>query len=238
MNRNFSLLVPTSHPAIIFLLALSTVCLIGLAILICPLCIPQQMQVDYVRVYSGSFGRLVGAKQVETDQTADVVYSLVDGLEDFTIVWEVPLGATFTVQTSTIIAVAFGISCGGLVTATAVSSSCGVTKSFTIPVVVNSATSTEVGDCNDGIDNDCDGLTDCDDFDCSAYPACVVCNPSTEVCNDGIDNDCDDGSVDCNDSDCAGDTACNAGCASQGTSCGADAECCSNKFRGGSCRSS
>jgi hypothetical protein len=151
----------------------------------------QNIQIDGSKG-AMSFGRLVGAEQVEAGQT-DVVYSLIDRLEDFTIGWEVPLEATFTSLTTTGITVAFGTSCGGLVTATAVSSSFGVTKSLAIPVVVNSA----VGDCNDGIDNDCDGLTDCDDTDsCAGYAACA--------------------------------------CSSNGSSCGADADCCSNKCRGGS----
>jgi hypothetical protein len=58
------------------------------------------MQVEYVRVYDLSFGRLVGTKQVEAGQT-DVLYSLIDRLEDFTIEWEVPLEATFTSLTTT-----------------------------------------------------------------------------------------------------------------------------------------
>jgi hypothetical protein len=54
--------------------------------------------------------------------------------------------------------------------------------------------------CNDTFDNDCDGLSDCADSDCSANPACgPVCVP--EVCNDGLDNDCD-GFSDCADPDC------------------------------------
>jgi len=84
--------------------------------------------------------------------------------------------------------------------------------------------------CDDGLDNDCDGLTDAADSDCSGCddlteknlcnndPACewigspkkgscqdaAVCEPTetTEVtCNDGIDNDCD-GAADGNDTDC------------------------------------
>ncbi len=58
--------------------------------------------------------------------------------------------------------------------------------------------------CNDGIDNDKDGLTDCNDSDC-AYDA--ACPPRPEICDDGIDND-RDGSTDCNDYDCRNDAAC------------------------------
>ena len=82
--------------------------------------------------------------------------------------------------------------------------------------------------CNDGLDNDCDGLIDCADPDC-ASKACVpsprpqpgatnsagtVCltvsitgcgctggQANETSCNDGTDNDCD-GKVDCNDPDC------------------------------------
>jgi len=73
------------------------------------------------------------------------------------------------------------------------------------------------GDCNDldelinpdafeicepwarGVDEDCDGLLDCEDRDCEA--AC------TEDCTDGWDQD-DDGLVDCEDDDCLGTAAC------------------------------
>jgi len=54
--------------------------------------------------------------------------------------------------------------------------------------------------CDDGIDNDQDGFTDCSDSDC---PACL---PETD-CSDGVDND-SDGYSDCDDSDCAADPAC------------------------------
>ncbi len=50
--------------------------------------------------------------------------------------------------------------------------------------------------CNDGIDNDANGYTDCADATCAADPACNI-----EICNDGIDNDKDD-AIDCADSDC------------------------------------
>jgi hypothetical protein len=51
--------------------------------------------------------------------------------------------------------------------------------------------------CNDGLDNDCDGLIDAVD------PGCQV----AEICNDSIDND-SDGLIDCADTDCANDPAC------------------------------
>lgn len=47
--------------------------------------------------------------------------------------------------------------------------------------------------CNDGLDNDCDGDTDCDDSDCDADPACVCDNDG--VCEDG--EDCDNCPGDC-----------------------------------------
>ncbi len=56
--------------------------------------------------------------------------------------------------------------------------------------------------CSDGRDEDADGLTDCDDPDCSGDQACVV-----EVCDNGIDDD-SDGQTDCDDSDCVMDPAC------------------------------
>ena len=47
-------------------------------------------------------------------------------------------------------------------------------------------------DCADGVDNDQDGLTDCEDGDC----ACIETD-----CGDGIDDD-SDGLLDCEDDDC------------------------------------
>ena len=39
-------------------------------------------------------------------------------------------------------------------------------------------------DCEDGFDNDCDNLVDCDDSDCSAHPACTTtCLPKGAPCS-------------------------------------------------------
>jgi len=54
-----------------------------------------------------------------------------------------------------------------------------------------------IEDCTNGTDDDGDGETDCADSDCSADAACQ------EICDDGDDNDLD-GDTDCADSDCDG----------------------------------
>ena len=66
--------------------------------------------------------------------------------------------------------------------------------------------------CSDGVDNDCDGLTDGDDPDCT--------EPDPEVCDNGIDDN-GNGLVDCEDPQCDnfvyGTTACGVGaCAAEG----------------------
>jgi len=78
--------------------------------------------------------------------------------------------------------------------------------------------SAAAGTCNDGLDNDCDGLTDASDPDCQT---CVPDEPEGEVsCFDGNDNDCDL-DIDCADNDCNGavgaPTTCGVGeCAASG----------------------
>ncbi|MBU1242656.1 hypothetical protein KJ612_05610 [Myxococcota bacterium] len=68
--------------------------------------------------------------------------------------------------------------------------------------------------CDDGVDNDEDTRTDCDDQDCWEDEACTapninnfnnVVNP--EICNNDIDDD-HDGFYDCGDEDCITDPAC------------------------------
>jgi hypothetical protein len=52
--------------------------------------------------------------------------------------------------------------------------------------------------CGNGIDDDADGTTDCDDADCTDDLSC----PAIETdCGNGIDDDLDD-DIDCDDSDC------------------------------------
>ena len=54
-------------------------------------------------------------------------------------------------------------------------------------------------DCDDGQDEDADGLTDCDDPDCENLPVCVP----DEICDNTSDDD-SDGAADCADPDCEG----------------------------------
>jgi hypothetical protein len=55
--------------------------------------------------------------------------------------------------------------------------------------------------CSDGLDDDGDGLIDCDDPDClSAWDCSIVGNRELD-CTDGVDND-SDGVADCEDADC------------------------------------
>jgi hypothetical protein len=80
--------------------------------------------------------------------------------------------------------------------------------------------------CGDGLDNDCDGLVDCEDVaDCGIDPFCCVAEP--EVCDDGADNDCD-GSVDCHDAaDCSEAPVCQIDCGihADKASCSGDPSC-------------
>ncbi len=70
--------------------------------------------------------------------------------------------------------------------------------------------------CADGVDNDCDGDTDCADSDCegracqdgapaalctSGVCRCAAGVPSVELCHDMLDNDCDT-ALDCGDPEC------------------------------------
>jgi len=59
--------------------------------------------------------------------------------------------------------------------------------------------------CGNGIDDDCNGLTDCFDPTCRDQPACI--DKKKEICDNGIDDD-GNGLVDCKDPACYGDPAC------------------------------
>jgi len=59
--------------------------------------------------------------------------------------------------------------------------------------------------CDNGNDDDADGLADCDDPDCALDPSCA---PVAETnCDNGLDDDAD-GLIDCDDTDCLFDPAC------------------------------
>ena len=60
----------------------------------------------------------------------------------------------------------------------------------------------DVEQCTNEIDDDGDGLIDCDDPDCANDPACQI-----EDCVNGFDDD-GDGLIDCDDDDCTNNSAC------------------------------
>ncbi len=68
------------------------------------------------------------------------------------------------------------------------------------------ANSTFETSCKNGIDDDGDGLLDCDDPDCEKSNLCIV-----EICNNGLDDD-GDGKIDCMDSECQAFSYCTEVC--------------------------
>ena len=81
-----------------------------------------------------------------------------------------------------------------------------------------------------------DGLCDLAEDPCSCAVDCGG-PPATEFhCADLIDDDCD-GAIDCADPDCSLDPVCAAPeCRPKAAACSADADCCSDKCRNGTCR--
>jgi hypothetical protein len=84
--------------------------------------------------------------------------------------------------------------------------------------------------CNDGVDNDCNGLIDCADAACDAVQcgaatgALCVSGVCTEaVCDDGLDND-RDGLIDCADRQCDGHACPHGGLCAGGSCVGAKSE--------------
>ncbi|MFH2009389.1 MAG: hypothetical protein ABI333_22550 [bacterium] len=65
---------------------------------------------------------------------------------------------------------------------------------------------TDLEDCVNGLDDNGDGLIDCDDPQCTGH---AYCNPYRELdCDNGVDDD-GDGQIDCDDSDCQLTQVCN-----------------------------
>ena len=67
-----------------------------------------------------------------------------------------------------------------------------------------------INSCTDGLDNDGDGLLDCQEPACKAA-GFTNCQARENDCGDGYDND-EDGMIDCLDSDCIGTSACESIC--------------------------
>lgn len=63
--------------------------------------------------------------------------------------------------------------------------------------------------CSDGLDDDADGMIDCQDPECAGQTGAAgqICQLIEESCDDGMDND-GDGGVDCDDSDCSSRSTC------------------------------
>lgn len=96
--------------------------------------------------------------------------------------------------------------CTTLVTAAVLVASCSESKTDppTTSLAVDTGSTGTVSiptesDCADGIDDDADGLVDCEDGDC--FAVCI------EDCSDDADNDAD-GLVDCADDDCMAEPQC------------------------------
>jgi len=76
-----------------------------------------------------------------------------------------------------------------------------------------------------------DDTCDADEDFCSCSVDCGTSPLSETSCYNNFDEDCD-GLIDCDDSDCDSDPACNINCSAVGSLCTLDSECCTNKCRG------
>ena len=98
---------------------------------------PQQMKIDYVRIYDKPYGRLAGPTVVNETQTG-VTFTLESGMADYTYEWSIPRGASITSANpskSSSITVSFGKR-SGYVSVVATSSKCSSSKRFSMPVLV------------------------------------------------------------------------------------------------------
>jgi hypothetical protein len=71
-------------------------------------------------------------------------------------------------------------------------------------LMTSGCTNAAAESCTNGVDDDLDGLVDCQDGDCSSNAAC---GGTPENCTDGLDND-QDGAIDCGDLDCQNHPSC------------------------------
>lgn len=71
---------------------------------------------------------------------------------------------------------------------------------YGVPMEEYTGPNDDVEVCSNGVDDDSDGATDCDDSECAHLELCLGCT-------DGIDND-DNDRTDCADSSCSGLEVC------------------------------
>lgn len=98
---------------------------------------PNQMEVDYVRVYdmsSATYGHITGSRHVQAS-TGNELYCIEDGIAYTSLIWEVPADAQQSTASGNCISVNFG-SASGYVSVTA-TSACGEDRRFQVPVRVD-----------------------------------------------------------------------------------------------------
>jgi len=78
---------------------------------------------------------------------------------------------------------------------------------FTLNLSCGGSTQIPDEDCTNLIDDNGDGLVDCDDVDCAMDEACLPNKLDVEQCANGLDDD-GDGATDCQDPDCATNADC------------------------------
>lgn len=89
--------------------------------------------------------------------------------------------------------------------------------------------------CSDSCDNDENGFTDCNDFECNLFPVCGGCGAPAALertpaaCNDGCDND-GNGFADCADFHCSGIGPCTG--VMDACACGPDEDCLTRRAYG------
>jgi len=102
------------------------------------------------------------------------------------------------------------------------------------------------GSCGTNTGNPCDAVNNATiDGAFSAYfnnvsqfldpPQCVPTDSEAGNCTDGIDNDCVNG-IDCADSACSTDPACQGGCGGNRDPCNNNGDCCSGNCKRGTCK--